>query len=89
MINKQFYMETYLNFFPMGFETRKNIEDLKNSFLIWTLSLWDLKQVQHPIKFLELLDLNFVPMGFETFDTFKKYIKKSYLNFVPMGFETI
>ena len=57
--------KSYLNFVPMGFETHI-ISYLFISKIIWTLSLWDLKQQYYIQEEIENGDLNFVPMGFET-----------------------
>ena len=72
----------------MGFETRV-LHKRKYRRMIWTLSLWDLKQDWFWLHQHFKIDLNFVPMGFETGWYRKNRRERTYLNFVPMGFETL
>ena len=67
-----------------------NLQQWQTSMLqkIWTLSLWDLKLFHLLRVCILIVNLNFVPMGFETFLILWKIAPNFNLNFVPMGFET-
>ena len=46
---------SYLNYFPMGFETDNTKNQTSNSTNIWTISLWDLKPTKYVLLFFGFL----------------------------------
>ena len=55
----------------MGFETKNSTRGKRRKTKIWTISLWDLKQVVVSRSWKSQKYLNYFPMGFETH--FAKY----------------